>query len=293
MNCRDVREVADSFLCDELLTETNHEILRHLETCPSCRGDIEGRRRLRGALQAAFDGAPDLQPRPEFRSELRARLLEAAAEEHSRPRFSRGWLALAATLVLAAGLVVTLMVPEIFDRGPELASDAMSDHRNCALKFRLVRRPIPLEEAAQQFDAAYRVLVTSPPDDVATPIGAAHVLERHSCQYDERRFGHVVMKYRGRVVSLLLTANDGAADAAGGVDDIPHVIGRALDGLSVVSVNGRGHAVMLVSDLDNADLVQLSRLVSVPLVQQLDARARSPVLGSWLAAIWPISPPME
>ena len=25
MTCRDVRDVADSFLCDELLTETNHD----------------------------------------------------------------------------------------------------------------------------------------------------------------------------------------------------------------------------------------------------------------------------
>ena len=49
MNCRDVREVADSFLGEELLTETNHEILRHLENCPTCRTEIDARRRLRGA----------------------------------------------------------------------------------------------------------------------------------------------------------------------------------------------------------------------------------------------------
>src|SRR3954466_1452005 len=27
-----------------MLTETNHEILRHLETCPVCRADLAGRR---------------------------------------------------------------------------------------------------------------------------------------------------------------------------------------------------------------------------------------------------------
>jgi hypothetical protein len=57
MNCRDVREIADSFLCEELLTETNHEILRHLETCPLCRTEIDARRRLRGALRDAFNRA--------------------------------------------------------------------------------------------------------------------------------------------------------------------------------------------------------------------------------------------
>ena len=44
MNCRDVREVADSFLIEELLTETNHDILRHLDTCPFCCTEIDARR---------------------------------------------------------------------------------------------------------------------------------------------------------------------------------------------------------------------------------------------------------
>ena len=43
MECRDVREMADSFVGEELLTETNHEILRHLETCPTCRADLATR----------------------------------------------------------------------------------------------------------------------------------------------------------------------------------------------------------------------------------------------------------
>ena len=74
MNCRDVREVADSFLCQALLTETNHEILRHLDTCPSCRTEIDGRRRLRGALRTAFDRDPELQPPAEFADRLRDQL---------------------------------------------------------------------------------------------------------------------------------------------------------------------------------------------------------------------------
>src|SRR4029450_6326549 len=80
MNCRDVREVADSFLCEELLTETNHEILRHLDTCPSCRAELDARRRLRGALRAAFDRAPDLQPAAGFADRLREQLRPAAAD---------------------------------------------------------------------------------------------------------------------------------------------------------------------------------------------------------------------
>ena len=133
---------------------------------------------------------------------------------------------------------------------------------------------MPLEEAAQEFDSAYRVLLTAPRDDVSTPNGPVHVLERHSCAFGARRFGHVILQYRGRVVSLLMTANAGATGAAEGADAIPHAIGRPVDGLSLVSVNGSRHAVVLVSDLGNAELTQLSKMVSPPLVQRLGTLTR-------------------
>jgi hypothetical protein len=42
-----------------------------------------------------------------------------------------------------------------------------------------------------------------------------------------------------------------------------------MDGLSVVSVNGSRHAIVLVSDLRSGELTQLSQIVSLPLVQRL------------------------
>ena len=269
MNCRDVQEVADSFLCEELLTETNHEILRHLDTCPSCRTEIDARRQLRGALRIAFDRAPELQPVGEFSERLRDQLRQAVVHRHRSRTFSGRWLALAAGVVLAAGVTTVILLNRSPAPADALARDAIGDHRNCALKYRLVRMPVPLEEAAQRFDSAYRLLLSSPPDDISTPNGPANVVERHSCAYGARRFGHVILRHRGRVVSLLMTANSGATGAADGADAIPHVIGRPMDGLSVVSVNGSHHAIVLVSDLGSAELTQLSQIVSLPLVQRL------------------------
>src|SRR5262245_2033853 len=177
MTCRDVREVADSFLCDELLTETNHEILQHLDTCPSCRTEIDARRALRRALHGAFDRAPDLQPRPEFIEQLREQLRDSAAHDRRSWIFSYRWFAIAAGLVLAAGLTATgLMMRPTPVASDALAQDAVGDHRNCALKFRLVRMPIPLEDAAQRFDSAFRLLLTAPPDDMSTPNGEVQVV---------------------------------------------------------------------------------------------------------------------
>jgi anti-sigma factor RsiW len=74
MRCRDLRDLADSFLSEQLLVETNHELLRHLDTCPDCRTDIAGRRAMRDGLRAAFGRAEALRSRPELAAELLAKL---------------------------------------------------------------------------------------------------------------------------------------------------------------------------------------------------------------------------
>ena len=269
MNCRDVRDIVDSFLGEELLTETNHEILWHLDTCPSCRTEMDARRRLRAALRSAFNHAPELQPVGDFADRLRDQLRRAPGQRHRSRMFSGRWLALAAGVVLAAGVISVIFINSSPVAEDALARDAIGDHRNCALKYRLVRMPIPLEEAAQQFDSAYLLLLTAPPDDVSTQNGPVHVVERHSCAYGARRFGHVILQYRGRVVSLLLTTNDGTTGSTARPDLTPHAIGSPVDGLSAVSVHGSRHAVTLVSDLGNAELTQLSRMISLPLVERL------------------------
>jgi len=54
MQCREVRDLADSFLSEQLLVETNHQVLRHLEGCPACRTELEAHRELRAAIRRAF-----------------------------------------------------------------------------------------------------------------------------------------------------------------------------------------------------------------------------------------------
>lgn len=298
MTCRDVRELADSFLGEELLTESMHDILRHLDSCPSCRADIDARRRLRTALRDAFARAPELQPSVGFGDRLRSHLRETTVRERRSWMHSTGWLALAAGVLLASGLTVAVLLNRSSLDGSvsssdALAQDAIGDHQNCALKFRLVRTPIPLEDAAERFDGAFRLLLSAPPDNISTPQGPAHVVERHSCAYDARRFGHVVIQYRGRVVSLLMTTSDGARRLADSDVAIPHVIGRPMNGLSVVAVNGPRHAILLVSDLDPAALTELSRAISMPLARQLEVSGVRPstTIARLLPALGPVSGP--
>jgi hypothetical protein len=269
MECRDLREMADSFLSEELMTETNHLMLRHLDGCPSCRMEIDARRRVRSALRAAVQRAPELQPSADFSLRLRDRLRTTYAEERGHHRVRTRWLALAAGVVLTIGLAAlgvrmrSIAVPET------LAGDAVGGHWSCALKHRLFRNPVPLEEAARRFDGAYRLLLTVLPEDIPTAGGPVRVVERHSCAYGPRRFGHVILHYQGRVVSLLVTTIDGASGESAAAEAAPYLLGRPIEGFSVVSVPAARHAVLLVGDLSLRELTQLARAISVPLSRQL------------------------
>jgi hypothetical protein len=284
MKCRDVWELADSFLGEALLTETNHDILRHLDTCPPCRMEINDRRRMRSALQIAFERATELQPTAGFGVRLRDQLRQVAEDERPRRIDQRRWFALAAGVLLAAALTGFVVASRSIGPVDALARDARGDHWYCALKNRVIRTATPLAEAAGRFDRVYLRLLNAPPDDISTPDGPARVVDRHSCAFGNRRFGHVVLNFRGRVVSLLVTAND---DDATGVhvaaSSTPHVHGTPVNGLSVVSVRGIRHAILLVSDLDEHELQRLSAIVAIPLTRQLEGnmfRADRPMLAA-------------
>jgi anti-sigma factor RsiW len=271
MECRDVREMADSFLAEELLTETNHEIMRHLETCPVCRDELAARRTLREGMRRAFQHASDLDPGPEFMAQVRASLQHAAHHVPARRGIRlRGWWALAATVLLAVALGLAYRGRDWITATASLARAAVGDHRNCALQFRLAEQPISLEEAAQRYGAVYRVLETLPPNDLMTAVGPAHVLERHACVYGGRRFAHIVLEYRGERVSLLVTAAERSAQVAPLGEGLPHVTSAGrIDDMSVVSFRAYSQMVFFAGDIAQADLMTLANAVAEPLYREL------------------------
>jgi hypothetical protein len=96
------------------------------------------------------------------------------------------------------------------------------------------------------------------------PSGVA-ALARHSCLFEGRRFGHVVFRHADHVVSLLVTAGDGDANAA------PVLV--PTDGvLRVAAFDVGTHAVFVVSDLPDRDTLAVAQSLAEPVRQAL-ARA--------------------
>ena len=257
MQCREVRDLADSFLSEQLLVETNHEIVRHLETCPECRATIAARRALREKIRSAFIHAEELRPRPELSAELAAKL-RPFERQISRRSLLKSWWAVAAGLVLAAGGGLFVRGSGSRSRLAALAREAAGDHQNCAVTFNLAERPIRLEEAAQRYGGPYAALATfEPPPAVDGPL---QVLERHSCVYQGRRFGHVVFRYGGTLASLLVT--EGAPPGAPELEaDEGH--------LRVASLPAGRYVGFVVTDLDRRQTLRLAQALANPLSRHL------------------------
>ncbi len=70
MQCREFREIADTYLHDELLVETNMQVHKHMENCPDCRKEFGRRRELKQKLRLAMNSPKELVIKPHFENRL-------------------------------------------------------------------------------------------------------------------------------------------------------------------------------------------------------------------------------
>ena len=204
------------------------------------------------------------------------------------------WLALAACLLLAMGLgLVTVRKRLVTPKAPgeiavskpkpndspevnpeipisivktELAKSAVGDHRDCAIKFRLAEKPIDLEVAGQKYDPVYINLTKAVLSQQGGAPLDAQFVEAHSCVFAGRRFAHIVLKYHGQVVSLLVTAIEptkGVQPESVRTSADPQVITCSqFDGYKVSCFETARHAVFIVSDLPEGDNLALARALA-------------------------------
>lgn len=240
MYCKDLRQILDSYISDELLVETNHDVLRHLEDCASCRRELAARRDLRIHLRRAVIDSPQSQVDIVFARRLKNELRDAALSHGGviggfdlRSIFNPRNFALAFGCFLILGFGGLL----IFDRTKlvvltantktnsasnseseiaaavhaswqELTSQAVGDHQNCAIEYRLASEPISLDEAAKSYAAFYKDLDQTIETVVITGANAPEFVESHMCIYEGRQFAHIVFKQNGNLVSVLVTTTD-------------------------------------------------------------------------------------
>ena len=284
MECREFREIADSYLSDELTVESNHEAMSHLERCTDCRSELSARRALRSQLRAAFLNRPDNQASPQFVNDLTAKLREAAIGESSQfvvsTRLSRYWLLPIAACLLVAALIGVAIVRQRLLRPTNIARNessldvvktvlakaAVDDHRDCAIQFRLQEKPIDLEVAAQKYDPVYFELARSIfIEHGAIPLGA-QLIEAHSCVIEGRRFAHLVLRYRDTTVSVLVTDlpanNEVESGHAQSFKEPATIMCSKIKDYHVSYFPTARHAVFVVSSLPEGENLGLTRALA-------------------------------
>ena len=282
MNCKDFKEIADSYLSNELLVETNHDVLRHLESCPDCRSELGSRRELRERLRSAVKNSEFSQIDPQFvvrtKSELRR---QAVARSGAWSFFElKALFAGAAVILIAvmAGVIVQNRQPEIvktgdvpvnavldqrpnFQHASYIAArrDAVDDHKNCALTHNLEENPISLAKASLIYGKANKNIDAAVIAPLREVFGdTARIVMAHFCMVNGRYFTHVVLKVENRTVSVLLTKRQGNS----GLIDSDVISCQSDDDLRIACFESGTYSVFVISDMNEAENLVVARTIS-------------------------------
>jgi hypothetical protein len=211
--CDKTRKYLDSYVSNELLVETNHDVLRHLEGCEACSAELEARTTLRARLKVAVKN----QTVP---PELQVRIRERIQNERGASWFTAGWsrwAAMAASLVVCAGLWMNHSrekLPDIADRPGQNAyfqrvsaslaavlKVGLGDHIHCAIFRKYPRNPPPVEKMETDLGPSYQGLL--PVVRASVPEGY-RVLMAHQCSYAGRKYVHLTLEKGGQLLSLVI-----------------------------------------------------------------------------------------
>jgi anti-sigma factor (TIGR02949 family) len=212
--CERARKYLDSYITNELLVETNHEVLRHLEHCPACSAEAETRQQLRARLKSAVRSQP---APPELSAQVRARIRAEESSKSSSWPWMRWPMAAATGVALCALLYVEYRperLPAIGDRPAQNAyiqtisttlatvlKVGLGDHLHCSV-FRKKSASVPtVAEMEKELGPEYKGLL--PAMRAAAPEGYKVKLAHH-CSYLKRNFVHLTLEKDGRLMSLVI-----------------------------------------------------------------------------------------
>ncbi len=290
MKCQDFREIVDSYLSDELLTETNHDVLRHLENCADCRAEIQERRVLREKLKSAVRNADSFQMREGFQQELLANLRQNSETATSPKNFfgfnKNSWMAVAACLILTIGLGFWFLRfqaanPFAANNGTNeiakqfsLENIALGDHQNCAVKFNLPEDPIDIDLALPQY-ADLRQVVLNPLENSADTY---EFIESHTCKYQGNDFTHIVFRHQGKKVSVLLTDSQKFGNLKN-----DEMIKTSVGEYKIARFDRKNQAIFVVSDLPEQENFATAELIASSARRQFSVN--EPAESNLLAAL--------
>jgi len=306
LDCRNLKEMLDSYLSGELSVETNHAVLRHLEQCPACRNELAARRTLRDALRRAtaqtrFSADAMARLRERLREDAATPMPEAQTDAAPREGFWPRWLGglfsgiIPVPAAALAMLLIALTVGGFFlirqqitaaaELSQQLWQEATGDHSYCAPQFKNETGPVRMAAHAHAYDPAYADL------DRIAEIGAQglklHVA--HVCAFAGRNFAHLVYTREsdGSLISLLVTERNARAMKNGTVpadDGLQAGLQQVIhENFKVSAMQTRRHIVLVVTTLTEAETKMLTERIALPVSRHLRQIEALPPSGTPMA----------
>jgi hypothetical protein len=283
MECRNFKELLDSYLSDELAVESNHQIIRHSEMCLNCRSEMGARRNMRSMLRERVKATTAT---PDFKNRLRASLREDAnpivptvekislwnrlLSSFATQKFA---FASAILIAIAAGAFYIFQPAKVeaAELSPQLLLQAAGDHDYCSEKWLQYQNPVTEMFGADSIDPEFKNLPQlSQHQALGLTLHHAHV-----CTQEGRLFAHLVYTRGSDMISLLITERNSAAMKNGIIpndDGLKDGIQSALkikEKYTISAQQTSKHIVLIVSSLDESSNKQLAEKLAQPISQHL------------------------
>ncbi len=283
MECRNFKELLDSYLSDELAVESNHQIIRHSEMCPNCRSEMAARRNMRSMLRESVKATT---ASPDFKNRLRASLREEAnpiiptvekislwnrlLNSFATQKFA---FASAILIAVAAGAFYIFQPAKVeaAELSPQLFSQAAGDHDYCSAKWLQYQNPGTEMFGADSIDPEFKNLPQlSQHQALGLTLHHAHV-----CTQEGRLFAHLVYTRGAELISLLITERNSAALKNGVIpndDGLKDGIQNAFkikEKYTISAIQTSKHIILIVSSLDETSNKQLAEKLAQPISQHL------------------------
>jgi hypothetical protein len=273
--CEKTQKSLDAYLDNELLVETNQEVLRHLENCPACPEALQLRLRIKARLKQVVNA--EVVPNSTKSHTGGDSRSEFDPKQAAWPRWS---LAAAAALLLSLGGVGTLQLSKFVRSSNENSVTAqdltlseqigsvmkigIGDHIHCVIDFRYDKKMLTPEEMTERMGPDYAgllpLLKTKLPQGFFISVG-------HHCQVSGREFVHMVLKQEDKAVSVIITEKQGMSFPASPRVSSLEAQGGALyqdrlQSLEAVGFETKSHLAFVVSSLEHQENFQIASAVA-------------------------------
>ena len=258
--CQKVLARLDSYLDNELLTESSLEMMEHFERCTACARESQERRNVRARLRSAVR---EVRVPQGLEDRVRDRLRQTRGPRPNRFHL----MSIAAVLAVCFGSWVAYQrgalpmttasqesyVAAVSDQVASILRVGLGDHLHCALLRQRGRRAQgEVDKLPGEFRGLIAIVHQYLPAEL--PLVLAH-----ECHYRGRTFVHLTFRNGSTLLSLVIAKKQGG-ESLDGANLLPAlsqsgipVYTAGAKGFQVAAFESRGFLVYTVSDLSRTD----------------------------------------